>query len=273
MMKDFLSIVLALIFGMSIPVISLGADKPFVTINGTAVPQEAADMYMAQGRANGMSRGPELQSSVREELIRRELMFQEAMKLGIDKKPTIKTALDSERRKLMVQAKLVAQTIVVQAYVKDFIDKHPIGDVELKAGYETMKAKGGRTEYRIRQILVKNEADAQAIIAKLKQGVRFERMTEQSIDANSRLNGGNIGWSSPSKFVKPLADAIDHLQKGQYTQMPVKTDYGYYVIKVDDIRPMSPPSFDEMRPMLLKQAQEQMVDNMIQNLRAKAKIQ
>jgi len=273
MMNEFLSIALVLLFGMSIPTTSFAADKPFVIINGTAVTQEAADMYMAQGRANGMSSGPELQNKVREELIRRELMFQEATKLGIDKTPTMKAALEAERRKLIVQAKLVAQTIVVQAYVKNFIEKHPIGDAELKAVYEAMKTEGGRTEYRTRQILVKNEVDAQAIIAKLKQGVKFESLAEQSIDANSRLNGGDFGWSSPSKFVKPVADAIGHLQKGQFTLAPVKSDYGYHIIKVEDLRPMSVPSFDEMKPMLLKQAQEQLVNNMIQNLRAKAKIQ
>lgn len=255
---------------MSAPV--LATSKPFVTINGTAVSQEAADVYMAQWKARGMTESPELKDNVREEFIRRELMFQEARRIGLDKKPEIATEAEAAKRKILAQAEAAKQIIIVRAYMQDLINKNPITDAQLKSQYDTIKAKGGGKEYKVRHILLKNEADAIGVIAKLKKGAKFDELAAESIDNGSKFNGGDLGWSNPGKFVKPFGDAVAHMNKGTYTETPVKTDYGYHVIKLEDTRPLNVPSFDEMKPMLIRAAQEQMVNKTIADLRAKAKI-
>lgn len=271
-MQKLSKVAIVVLIGAVLSAPALAAGKPFVTINGSAVPQEAADLYMAQWKARGMSDSPELKDNVREELIRRELVLQEARRIGLDKKPEIATEAEAARQKILAQAEAAKQIILVRAYLQDFINKRPVTDAQLKSEYDTIKAKGAGKEYKVRHILLKNEADAIAIIAKLKKGAKFDALAAQSIDNGSKFNGGDLGWSSPGKFVKPFADALARMNKGKYSETPVKTDYGFHVIQLEDTRPLSVPSFEEMKPMLVRAAQEQMVKKMIAGLRAKAKI-
>ena len=267
------TLVLASIIGAIAALSAVAADKPFVTVNGVAVSQATADVFMAGGKANGMPDTPELKNKVREELIRRELMLQEAKKNGIDRKPDVVAEAEAEKQKMIVQAEAVRQTIIIRAYVRDFVRKNPITDEQLKATYGAYRAKGGDTEYKVRHILVNSEGDAKAIIARLDQGGKFEELAKQSIDTGSAASGGDLGWSSPAKFVKPFADALVGLKKGGYSAAPVKSEFGYHVIKLEDARPLKVPSFDEMKHMLQKDAEAMVVEKMVADLRAKAKIQ
>lgn len=252
---------------------AVSADKPFVSVNGVAVSQATADIFIASSKAQGIADTPELRSKVRDELIRRELMLQEAKKIGIDSRPEVAAEAEAEKQKIIAQAEAVKQTIIIRAYVRDFVKKNPVTDEQLKATYEAYRAKGGSTEYKVRHVLVKTEGDAKAIIAKLDQGAKFEDMARQSIDTGSAASGGDLGWSSPAKFVKPFADALPGLKKGKYSAVPVKTEFGYHVIKVEDTRPLKVPSFDEMKHMLNNDAEAMLVDKMLADLRSKAKIQ
>lgn len=252
----------ALIVGATMSVSALAAGKPYVTVNGAAVSQNIADAFMAEQKAKGAPDTPEMQNAVREELIRRELLFQEAKKAGIDKKADI-----------AAQAEAARQAIIIRNYVQEYIKKNPINDGQLKADYEKIKAQAGSTEYKAQHILVKEEADAKAIIEKLKKGAKFADLAKDSIDPGSKDNGGDLGWSSAGNFVKPFADALAALAKGKYTETPVKSDFGYHVIMLEDSRPATFPSFDEVKPRLLQQAQGQQINKMIEGLRAKAKIQ
>ena len=272
-MQKLSKIAVAILAGAILPAAAMSAEKPFVTVNGAAVSQATADMFMAQGRSRGMPDTPEMKNQLRDELIRRELMYQEARKAGFDKKPEIAAQAEAERQRIMAQAEATRQTIIVRAFVDDFIKNHPVTDDQLKAEYDAMKAKGGNTEYKARHILVKSENEAKAIIARLKKGSRFEELASESIDTGSKNAGGDLGWSSPARFVKPFADALGQLKKGTYTEAPVKTDFGYHVIKIEDTRPRNVPSFEEMRPMLINEAQARMVDKMANDLRSKAKIE
>ena len=251
----------------------MAADKPLVTVNGAAVSQATAELFMAQGKARGMPETPELKNKVREELIRRELMFQEAKKTGFDKRPEVAAQAEEEKKKIIAQAEAVKQTVIIRAYMADFIKKNPVTDAQLKAEYYALRAKGGNTEFKARHILVKSEGEASAIIAKLKKSEKFEELATLSIDQGSKGSGGDLGWSSPAKFVKPFADTLISLKKGKYSETPVKSDFGYHVIKLEDTRPLKVPSFDEMRPMLQQSAQTQIVENMLNDLRTKAKIE
>ena len=252
----------ALLVGTMMSASILAAGNTFVTVNGTAVSQNFADIFIAEQKSQGAPDSPEMKNAVPEELIRRELLLQEAKKAGIDKKTDV-----------AAQAEAMRQSVIIRAYVQSYTQKNPISDAQLKSQYDAIKAQLGSTEYKAGHILVKEEADAKAIIENLKKGAKFDELAKQSIDPGSKDNGGELGWSSAGNFVKPFADALTSLSKGKFTETPVKTEFGYHVIKLDDSRPLAVPSFDEIKPRLLQQAQSQQIGKMVEELRAKAKIQ
>ena len=251
-----------LLFGTMMSLSAMAAGKAFVTVNGVAISQYLADVFLAEQKAQGAPDSPELRNAVREELIRRELILQEAKKTGIDKKADI-----------AAQAEAARQAFLIRAYVQDYTKKHPITDAQLKSDYNKIKAQLGATEYKARHILVKTEEEATNIIDNLKKGAKFEELAKQSIDPGSKDNGGDLGWASAGNFVKPFSDALTTLSKGKYTETPVKSEFGYHVIMLEDNRPTSVPSFDELKPRLLQQAQSQQIGKMVEDLRGKAKIQ
>ena len=251
----------ALLVGALMSAPALAAGKAFVTVNGVAVSQNLADTFIAEQKAQGAPDSPELKNAVREELIRRELLIQEAKKAGIDK-----------RADVSAQAEAARQAIFIRAFVQDYLKKNQISDAQLKADYDKIKSQLGNTEYKARHILVQNEADAKAIIENLKKGAKFEELSKQSIDPGSKDNGGDLGWASAGNFVKPFSDALTGLTKGKYTETPVKTDFGYHVILLEDSRPLNAPAFEEIKPRLLQQAQSQQIGKLVDGLRAKAKI-
>jgi peptidyl-prolyl cis-trans isomerase C len=261
-MQKLSKLAAALIFGAMMSASALAAGNAFVTVNGVAVSQNLANIFIAEQKAQGAPDSPELKNAVREELIRRELLVQEAKKAGLDKKPEI-----------AAQAEAARQAFFVRAYVQEFIKKNPISDALLKSEYEKIKAQLGNTEYKARHILVIGEDDAKAVIDNLKKGAKFEELAKQSIDPGSKDNGGDLGWASAGNFVKPFSDALVGLSKGKFTETPVKSDFGYHVILLEDSRPLAVPSFDEIKPRLLQQAQSQQINKMVEGLRAKAKVE
>ena len=261
-MQKLSKLAAALLFGAMISASALAAGNAFVTVNGVAVSQNLANVFIAEQKAQGAPDTPELKNAVREELIRRELLAQEAKKAGIDKKPEI-----------AAQAEAARQAFFVRAYIQDYLKKNPISDAQLKAQYETIKSQMGNTEYKTRHILVASEDDAKTVIANLKKGAKFEELAKQSIDPGSKENGGDLGWTNASNFVKPFSDALTALAKGKYTETPVKTEFGYHVIMLEDTRPMTVPPFEEIKPRLAQQAQAQQVNKMVEALRAKAKVE
>ena len=254
-------LVVALLTGALLSASALAAGNAFVTVNGVAVSQNTANIFIAEQKAQGAPDTPEVKNALRERLIQRELLIQEAKKAGLDKKPEISA-----------QAEAARQNVYVNAYLQDYVKKNPISDAQLKAQYETIKAQLGNTEYKARHILVVAEADAKAIIDNLKKGAKFDELAKQSIDPGSKDKGGELDWASAGNFVKPFSDALTALTKGKYTETPVKSDFGYHVIMLDDTRPLTVPAFEEIKPRLLQQAQGQQVNKMVEALRAKAKV-
>ena len=251
-----------LILGATVSFAAQAADKTFVKVNGAPVSQNLADAFIAEQKSKGAPESAELRNAVREELIRRELLLQEAKKSGLDKKPDI-----------AAQAEAARQAVLIRSYVQEYVKKNPIQDAQLLADYEKIKGQVGSTEYKARHILVKEEAEATAVIDNLKKGVKFEELAKQSIDPGSKENGGELDWAAASNYVKPFAEALAALAKGKYTESPVKSDFGYHVIMLDDTRPTSFPPFDEVKPRLLQQAQTQQITKMVDSLRAKAKVE
>ena len=250
---------------LSLPVTAAEKGKAVgavATVNGVAISQTLANAFVAEQQAQGAPDSPELKNAIREELIRRELLVQEAKKLGLDKKTDV-----------AAQADLARQAIIIRAFVQEYLKKHPVGDDQVRAAYDKVKGQLGNTEYKVRHILVEKEDEAKTIIANLKKGAKFDELAKQSKDPGSRDNGGDLGWGSAAKYVKPFADAVAALGKGKYSDTPVKTDFGYHVIQVDDSRPLTPPTFDQVKPQLLQRLQQEQLQKFVGELRSKAKVE
>lgn len=266
-MNNLSKLASALMLGalLSLPTIAAEKARPggaVATVNGVAIPQTLANAFVAEQQAQGAPDSPELKNAVREELIRRELLVQEAKKLGFDKKAEV-----------AAQADLARQAILIRAFVQDYVKKRPISDEQVKAAYEKVKGQLGTTEYKVRHILVEKEDEAKTIIANLKKGAKFDELAKQSKDPGSRDNGGDLGWGSAAKYVKPFADAVAALGKGKYSETPVKTDFGYHVIQVDDSRPLNAPTFDQVKPQLTQRLQQEQLQQFVGELRNKAKVE
>lgn len=246
---------------VSAPVFAAEKGKPFATVNGQPIQQSVYDAFAAEQKAQGAPDSPELQNAVKEELVRREILAQEAKKKGLDKSANIQG-----------QIELAKQAVLIRAYLADYVRTHPISDAQLKAEYEAIKGNLGSTEYKARHVLVEKEDEAKAIIAKLDKGEKLADLAKQSKDPGSKDKGGELGWSSPNAYVKPFGEALAKLKKGEYTKTPVKSDFGYHVIQLDDSRPMTPPPFDQVKQQLQQRASQQQIENLVKELREKAKV-
>jgi len=260
-MKSFPSrLAISLLAGfLSLPAL---AAEPIATVNGTAISSARADAMIAEQRAQGAPESAQLRDAVREELIRREVLSQEAAKKGFDKKADVQA-----------QMEMAKQAILIRAYLQDFVKANPVTDADLKKEYDNIKSRMGDKEYKPRHVLVETEDQAKAIIAKLQGGSKFEDLAKESRDPGSKERGGDLGWSNPGMFVKPFSEAMVKLEKGKYTTTPVKSDFGYHVIMLDDVRALQAPAYDEVKPQLQQRLQQQKVEKHVLDLRGKAKVQ
>ena len=237
-------------------------EKSAAMVNGVSIPQARIDMRVKAATAQGQADSPELRKAIREDMINMEVLVQEAAKLGLDKNPDV-----------VQQVELTRQQVLAGAFVQNYGKSHPISEDQLKQEYDKLKAKLGNKEYNARHVLVETEAEAQDIIAQLGKKGKFEKLAEKSKDTGSAAQGGSLGWNVPGNFVPEFANAMLNLKKGEYTKEPVKSQFGWHVIKVDDIRDMKVPSFEEIKPQLQQRLQQQSIKQSIDELRAKAKIE
>jgi peptidyl-prolyl cis-trans isomerase C len=232
-------------------------------VNGKAIPSSRADAVVKQVIAQGQQPdSPQLRDAVKKDLILREVMMQEAVKQGYEKDATVKSQMETAR-----------QTIVINALVRDFVSKHPVKDADVKAEYERYKAQAGDKEYHVRHILVGTEAEANAIIAKLKGGAKFEDLAKQSKDTGTAANGGDLDWAAPSSFPKVFSDAFVGLQKGAIADKPVQTPNGFHIVKLDDTRPTKLPALEEVKGQIEEALQQKQLQAYQESMLAKAKVQ
>lgn len=236
--------------------------KPAATVNGKTIAQSRVDSLLAAQIAQGQPDSPQLRNAVREELVRREILVQEAEKKGFDKKADVQA-----------QMAMARQSVLIGAYLNDFVKSHPVTDEMLKKEYEDIRKALGEKEYKTRHILVDTEDEAKAIIDKLKKGDKFEDLAKQSKDPGSKERGGDLGWANQAAYVKPFSDAMAKLEKGKFTETAVKSDFGWHVIQLDDVRAQVFPPFDSVKQQLQARLQEQEVHRYVAELRQKAKIQ
>ncbi len=233
-----------------------------VLVNGSPITTGMADLLIEEQVAQGQQNTPELRSAVREELIKRELLAQEARKRGLDKSDQVTARVD-----------LARQSILLGLYLDEYVKAHPITDEEVRAEYDRQVALLGDKDYKVRHILVDKEEDALAIIQKLDAGGKFEELAKQSKDEGTKDTGGDRGWGSAKDYATNFGDTVTHLEKGQYTKQPVKSSFGYHVILLEDTRKPVPPEYaavsDKVRQSLVQMA----VQKHVAELLSKAKIQ
>ncbi len=232
-------------------------------VNGKAVPKARLDALSQQVARTGRPVTPEMEGQLREEVIAREVFMQEADKLGLAARDDVK-----------VQMELARQSILIRELFADYQKKNPVTDADIKAEYDKFVAANGGKEYKARHILVEKEDEAKAIIASLKKGGKFDAIAKkQSKDPGSGAKGGDLDWANPASYVPEFSEAMSKLAKGQTTDAPVKTQFGFHVIRVDDIRDAQLPSFDEVKPQISQQMQQQKLATFQEDLRKKAKIE
>ncbi|MGO4476171.1 peptidylprolyl isomerase [Massilia sp. 2TAF26] len=252
-----------LLLAMTAMVVLPSFAQNVATVNGKPIPAAKVDQVVKQVVAQGKATdSPQLREAIKRDLIGREVLIQEADKQGIGTRPEVKNQIENAR-----------QSIIINAMLADYIKKHPVTDAEIKAEYDKFKGQVGDKEYHARHILVGTEDEAKAIIAKLKGGAKFEDLAKQSKDPGSAQNGGDLDWASPANFVPEFSKAMTSLGKGQITETPVKTQFGYHVIKLEDTRAAKIPPLEEVKQQVGEQLQQRKLAAFREELMKKAKIQ
>ena len=259
MSKYIVQTVAVVLAGLSLS----AAAQNIAIVNGKAVPKSRAEALAQQVARSGRPITPDVEQQIKEEVIAREIFMQEAQKRGLDASDDFKN-----------QIELARQTILIRQLFADFQEKNAVTDADIQAEYDKFVAANGGKEYRARHILVETEEQAKAILASLKKGSKFEDLAKkQSKDPGSGANGGDLDWAAPGNFVKEFSDAMVSIKKGQVTDTPVKTQFGFHIIRLDDEREAQLPSLQDVKPQIAQQLQQQRLANFQQEMRAKAKVE
>jgi peptidyl-prolyl cis-trans isomerase C len=244
--------------------LSMGASAQNIAIvNGKAVPKTRVEALMQQVARSGRPITPEVEAQVKEEVIAREVFMQEAQKRGLDATDDFKS-----------QIELARQTILIRELFAEYQKTAAVTDADVQAEYDKFVAANGGKEYRARHILVETEDQAKAVYASLKKGAKFEDLAKKmSKDPGSGANGGDLDWAAAGNFVKEFSDAMVSLKKGETTPAAVKSQFGFHIIRLDDVRDAQLPKLEEVKPQITQQMTQQRMAAFQQELRAKAKVE
>ena len=239
------------------------ATGPLATVNGVQIPRNRLDLVVRQQMARGAQDSEQLRAQVREALINNELLIQEANRSGIARKAEVQQQID-----------LTRQEVIANAVVAEHVRLNPVSDADVQNEYERARSQTGDREYKARHILVATEDDAKSVLADLKKGVKFDEIAQKrSMDEGTRAKGGDLDWNVPGNFDKAFSDAMVKLEKGKMTEAPVRSRFGFHIIQLDDVRPVSFPPLAQVKPQIQQRLVEQKVQNLVRDLRAKAKIE
>ncbi len=232
-------------------------------VNGKPVPTARLNALKSQIEKSGRPVNQDMMVQLKEEVIAREIFMQEARKRGLDASEDYKNQLE-----------LARQTILIRELFADFQKKNPVTDAEIQAEYDKFVKENGGKEFRARHILVETEDQAKALIAEIKKGGKFEELAKKnSKDPGSGANGGDLDWASAGSYVAEFSNAMVKLGKGEMADAPVKSQFGWHIIRVDDVRDAQLPKLDEVKPQIAQQLQQQKMGKFQEDLRSKAKIQ
>jgi len=240
---------------------SAGAQN-LTTVNGKPVPKARVDALISQVVKSGQQKDtPELEAQAKDMVVLREIFMQEAEKKGIPQTADFKTQLD-----------LARQSIMINELFADYAKKNPITDADAHAEYDKIKAANSGMEFKARHILVEKEEDAKALIAKLKAGADFAELAKaNSKDTGSAANGGDLDWANGKSYVPEFTAALEKLKKGEMTDTPVKSQFGYHIIKLEDTRDATFPAFEDVKPQIIQRLGQQKIQAYQAELKTKAK--
>ena len=233
-------------------------------VNGTPISQSEYDVYvksLLQGKPQ-TTLTPEDKAKVLDELITMQLVSAQGVKDGLENEPEIAARLQVLRMRVLADAES-------QKYLKG---KEPT-DAELHAEYDSAIAAMDKTEYHARHILVDSKEKAEALIKKIKGGAKFEDVAKAESSDNSKNNGGDLGWFTLARMVKPFGDAVKGLKKGEMTQEPVQTQFGWHIIKLEDTREVAPPPFDQVKTQVTNGVIQKKLQAYVEDLKKTAKIE
>lgn len=230
-------------------------------VNGKPVPKARVDMLVKQAQRAGQQVGPEIQQQARDQVVLREIFAQEAERRGIGASADFRD-----------QMTLARESILIRELFEDFRRKNPVSDADAQAEYDRFKAQASGTEYKARHILVEKEDEARKLIAEIKAGAKFEDVARKSSkDTGSAENGGDLDFAKPDAYVPEFGQAMARLKKGEMTETPVKTQFGWHVIRLDDTREAPFPAFDEVKAQLKQRLEQVKLQRFQEELRTKAK--
>ena len=261
MKKQLLSglVAAALVGAVALPVHA----QNLAVVNGKAIPKERVEQLKQQVERSGRKVTPEMEGQIKEEIIAREIFMQEAQRRGLEASPDYKS-----------QMELARQTILIRELFTDEQKKNPVTDAEIQAEYDKFVAANSGKEYKASHILVEKEEEAKAILASLKKGGKFEDIAKkQSKDPGSGAQGGRLDWATPGSYVPEFTEAMVKLEKGKTTLAPVKSQFGWHIIRLDDVREAQLPKLDEVKPQISQQLQQQKMGKFQEELRTKAKVE
>lgn len=239
------------------------SNKPVAVVNGREIPAIYADLIKHDMLAQGQADDARLEAKVRDSLISLELASRAAIEKGLDKDPKLVAVLDIRRKDQLAKA-----------YLEDYVRSHPVSEADIKAEYDKAKATATGDEYKVKHILVKTEDEAKSILAQLAKKAKFDDLAKKkSIDPGSAKKGGDLGWTAPNAFVKEFADALSAMKKGETSKAPVKSQFGWHIIRVEDVRPIKVPPLDEVKADIARQLQQTRVHDALLALRKDAKIE
>ncbi len=241
----------------------IAAAKPVAVVNGKPISRDVWELYV-KTRFTGKTPGdltPEQQSEALEELIGMYTGAQEAEKQKLaDGEPS-------------ARLELVRESALAEMLFNKFVEGKEPTEEELKAEYDARVAELPTKEYHARHILVDDEALAKDLIAQLDKGAKFEKLAADSSKDGSATEGGDLGWFSPGQMVKPFSDAVQQLEVGKYTATPVKSEFGWHVIRLEETRPTTPPPYDAVKAQLGPLVNQKKFESHLKELVKAAKIE
>ncbi len=236
------------------------ASGPVATVNGVVIPRSRADTLVRM--SGNQPNNEQLQAAIKQRLIDWEILSQEAARSGLAKSG------DAQ-----VQLEIARQQVLANVYMSDFMRRNPVTDADVQSEYDKAKSTNGSREYHARHILVPTEEEAAKLLADLKKGVKFEDLASRnSKDPGTKDRGGDLGWSVPANYDKAFSDAMVRLDKGKLTDAPVRTRFGFHVIRLDDVREFKFPGLSEVKPQIQQRLAQRKMDEQLRSLRSKAKL-
>ena len=230
-------------------------------VNGKKITEDSLQRYTRSRNLPAGGASPQQRTALIEELINREVIYQDAVALGVDKTPGIKAAVEFQR------INIIASTMINRSS-----DRFAVNEADMKKEYEARKGELGGKELKARHILVTTEKAAKDIIAKLNKAGDFAKLAGKHSTGPSAVNGGDLGWFKTDQMVKEFSAAASKLKKGSYTKKPVKTEFGWHVILLEDSRFVEAPSYESVKEQIRVGLQGKMLEKYIGGLRSKATI-